>query len=238
MTDSPALDDTALMDALWSLVAERGWQGMTMPELAERAGISLPALRGAVPTKFALLCRHARIVDQAVLEDAGLNPGGSPRDRVFDALMRRIDALQPHRAGLVRFGRELRHDPLLGLALAPVLAASMAWTLESARVPSCGWRGALRVKGLGAVWIATLRAWEEDDTQDLGPTMAGLDRALDKAERVAKLLRLEDVDPAPGPDLAADFTTGAPAGPAAEGAAPGTPATPPPPEAPAAPTLD
>ena len=66
MTDSsaPLPDDAALMDALWSLVAERGWQSTTLPALAERAGIDLPTLRGAVPTKFSLLCRHARLVDQ------------------------------------------------------------------------------------------------------------------------------------------------------------------------------
>ncbi|WP_419898159.1 TetR family transcriptional regulator [Roseomonas sp. USHLN139] len=193
MTDStaPHIDDTALMDALWSLVAERGWQSTTLPALAERAGLDLPTLRGAVPTKFALLCRHARLVDQAVLADAGLNPGGSPRDRLFDSLMRRIDALQPHRAGLVRFGRELRHDPLLSLALAPVLGASMAWMLEGARIESCGLLGTLRVKGLSAVWIATLRAWEKDDSIDLGQTMAALDRALDKAERAARWLKLD-----------------------------------------------
>ncbi|ONG50008.1 TetR family transcriptional regulator [Pseudoroseomonas deserti] len=216
MTDSfaPLPDDAALMDALWSLVAERGWQSTTLPALAERAGIDLPTLRGAVPTKFSLLCRHARLVDQAVLADAGLNPGGSPRDRLFDTLMRRIDALQPHRAGLVRFGRELRHDPLLGLALAPVLGASMAWMLEAARIESCGLLGTLRVQGLGAAWIATLRAWEQDDSVDLGQTMAALDKALDKAERAARWLKLDrDGDQPSGETPAAPPPSSAPASP-------------------------
>lgn len=196
-TTPPSLDDNALMDALWSLVAERGWNGFTLPELAERAGLSLPALRALAPVKFALLCRHARLVDQAVAADAGLNPGGSPRDRIFDALMRRIDALQPHRDGLIRFGRDMRRDPLLSLALAPVLAASMSWMLEAARISACGPAGMLRVKGLSAVWIATLRAWEQDESMDLGPTMAALDRALDKAERVARMIRLDGGEAAP-----------------------------------------
>ncbi|MFB9969084.1 TetR family transcriptional regulator [Pseudoroseomonas cervicalis] len=196
-TTPPAPDDTALMDALWSLVAERGWNGFTLPELAERAGIGLPELRALAPVKFALLCRHARLVDQAVAADAGLNPGGSPRDRIFDALMRRIDALQPHRDGLIRFGRDMRRDPLLSLALAPVLAASMSWMLEAARISACGPAGMLRVKGLSAVWIATLRAWEQDESMDLGPTMAALDRALDKAERVARMIRLDGGEAAP-----------------------------------------
>ncbi|MDJ0388248.1 TetR family transcriptional regulator [Roseomonas sp. E05] len=202
---STAPDDNALMDALWPLVAERGWNGFTFPELAERSGIGLPELRERVPTKFHLLRLHSRLVDKVVLADAALNAGGAPRDRIFDTLMRRIDALQPHRAGLIRFGREMRHDPLLSLALAPVLAASMAWMLEAARINACGVTGMLRVKGLSAVWIATLRAWEQDESMDLGSTMAALDRALDKAERVAHTLRLDAGDapppPAPAPEV-------------------------------------
>ncbi|MCI0752992.1 TetR family transcriptional regulator [Teichococcus vastitatis] len=189
-------DDAKLMDALWPLVAERGWNGFTFPELAERSGQDLTELRGRFPSKFHLLWLHSQTVDQAVLRDAALAGGGTQRDRLFDTLMRRLDALQPHREGLIRFGREVRTDPLLSLALAPVLAASMAWMLEGARINACGPAGMLRVHGLSAVWIATLRAWEQDDSVDLGTTMAALDRALDKAERVARTLRLNEDEPA------------------------------------------
>ncbi|MCQ4162241.1 TetR/AcrR family transcriptional regulator [Roseomonas sp. GC11] len=202
MIETSPPDDNALMDALWSLVAEHGWNGFTLPQLAERAGTSLAALRGVAPAKFALLCRHSRWVDEQVLRDAPTSPSGSPRDQLFDTLMRRLDALQPHREGLLRFGREMRRDPLLSLALAPVLAASMSWMLEAAGIPSCGPAGALRVKGLSVVWIATLRAWEQDETMDLGATMAALDRALDKAERAARLLRLDGAAPPPAPPAA------------------------------------
>jgi len=201
MSDITAPDDNALMDALWPLVAERGWNGFTFPELAERSGIGLAELRQRAPTKYHLLCLHGRLVDKIVLADAATSAGGAPRDRLFDTLMRRIDALQPHRAGLIRFGREMRRDPLLSLALTPALAASMAWMLEAARIGSSGLRGTLRVKGLSAVWLATLRGWEQDESVDLGATMAALDRALDRAERVARTLRLdpEDVPPPPAP---------------------------------------
>lgn len=193
-TQSPIRDE-ALIDALWPLVAELGWNGFGLQDLAGRAGITLEALRGRVPGKFALLCLHARLVDQAVLRDAGLNPNGTPRDLLFDALMRRIDLLQPHRAGILRLGREMRSNPALALALAPVLAGSMAWMLEAARLGACGPAGLLRTKGLVTVWLATLHAWERDDSMDLGPTMAALDRALDKADRAARLLRLGGAQP-------------------------------------------
>jgi ubiquinone biosynthesis protein COQ9 len=194
-TPSP---DTALFDAFWKLVAEQGWQRLTLNALAAEAGLSLAELREKVPHKGALPCLFARAVDQAVLRGTPATSSGTARDRLFDVLMQRIDVLQPHRAGVIRLGKDMRSDPLLALMMAPQLAASMAWMLEAARIDTSGITGALRVKGLCGVWIATLRAWEQDEGADLGHTMAGLDKALDRAEQVARTLRLStDEDPAP-----------------------------------------
>lgn len=190
MSDSTTSPDTALFDAFWKLVAEQGWHRLTLSALADEAGTSLAELRETVSHKGALPCLFARSVDQAVLRGTPATSTGSARDRLFDVLMQRIDVLQPHRAGVIRLGKEMRTDPLLALMLAPQLAASMAWMLEAARIDTSGITGALRVKGLCAVWIATLRAWEQDEGADLGHTMAGLDKALDRAEQVGRTLRL------------------------------------------------
>jgi len=198
MSDSTTSPDTALFDAFWKLVAEQGWHRLTLNAVAAEAGMSLAELREKVPHKGALPCLFARSVDQAVLRGTPATSTGTARDRLFDVLMQRIDVLQPHRDGLIRMGKEMRTDPLLALMLAPQMAASMSWMLEAARIDTSGITGALRVKGLCAVWIATLRAWEQDEGADLGQTMAGLDKALDRAEQVGRTLRLTtDEDTAP-----------------------------------------
>ncbi|MFC0409568.1 TetR family transcriptional regulator [Roseomonas elaeocarpi] len=185
---------TAVLDALWRVVAERGWHGVTFRLIAEESGQPLDALRTRYPTPHALLAAHARAVDAAVLTGTMANQGGTARDRIFDLLMRRFDALAPHREGIVRFQRDLRQHPMLALSLSPMLMASMAWMLEGAEVDTSGLKGAMRVQGLAGVWIAASRAWADDTTVDLGPTMAALDRALDRAEQVARTLRLDDGD--------------------------------------------
>ncbi|MEE3092498.1 MAG: TetR family transcriptional regulator, partial [Pseudomonadota bacterium] len=48
--------------------------------------------------------------------------------------------------------------------------------------------GLLRAKGLLAVWLITERVWLGDDSPDLGPTMAALDRNLRRAEKFATQL--------------------------------------------------
>ena len=56
--------------------------------------------------------------------------------------------------------------------------------------------------GLAGVWLDAGRAWAADDTVDLGPTMSALDRALDRAEQVARTLRLDDGDLSAAPGTA------------------------------------
>lgn len=192
----------ALLDAFWRVVAREGWHGTTFARIAAESGETLADLRGRYPTPVDLLRAHARVVDQAVLE--GTVPGqhgfGSARDRIFDLLMRRLDALAPHREGVLRMQRDLMRDPISALLLSPILMASMAWTLEGAGISTAGVAGALRVQGLAGVWIATARAWEGDESVDLGTTMAALDRALDRAESLARTLRLTDEEAEPPAD--------------------------------------
>jgi hypothetical protein len=61
--------------------------------------------------------------------------------------------------------------------------------LEAAGIPTHRLGGELRVKGLVAVWLWTIRAWRADDSEDLSTTMAALDTALQRAETAAERLR-------------------------------------------------
>ena len=95
---------------------------------------------------------------------------------------------------------------MLALFLGAGMNRSMGWMLEAAGLDAGGPSGALRAKGLGVVWLAGLRAWEKDESEDLSATMAALDRALDQADRVARMLRfapkelMPDADAEPSPD--------------------------------------
>ena len=146
------------------------------------------------------------MVDAAVLAGTVEDLTSTPRDRLFDVLMRRMDALQTDRAGVLRLLHDLPRAPLVAVFLAQRLPGAMAWMLEAAGLDAGGPSGALRAKGLGVVWLAGLRAWEKDESEDLSATMAALDRALDQADRVARMLRfapkelMPDADAEPSPD--------------------------------------
>ena len=196
---SPITSDETLIAALWRVIAAHGWPGLTMRRLADEAVTDTASLRERFPTRIDLLLLHGRMMDQAVLAGTIPGQGGSARDRIFDVLMRRLDAMQPHRSGILRLFEDMRGDPAIALALAPHIGVAMRWMLEAAEIEAKSCQARLLAMGLAGVWLATIRTWARDDSPDMGATMAALDSALDRAERLARplgLLRGEAASPA------------------------------------------
>ena len=173
-----------MVDAALGLAATQGWRDTTLADIAEAAGVSLGDLRRHVGGKTEILLALARRADAATL-DGGKAEGETVRDRVFELVMRRLDALGPHKAGLKAVTRDLPRDPASLLLLGCSTARSMGWLLEAAGVDPRGPLGRLRVKALGAIYLGALRTWFADEGADSGKTMAYLDKALRRAERFA-----------------------------------------------------
>ena len=173
------MDADTILDAALAVAAERGWRHATLSDIAAQAGCGLADVYRHFPSKGAVMRASVARIDAAVLSETGA--GGedeSFRDRLFDLLMRRYDALKPHRAVIEACWRDLRRDPLSGAPLAPALARSMAWMLEAAGAPARRPFDLLRVKLLAGIHLSVMRVWLRDDSEDLGRTMASLDKAL------------------------------------------------------------
>jgi AcrR family transcriptional regulator len=189
--------DQALIAAAFQRAADVGWTRLTIVDAARAAGLSLAEARLRFPGKLALLRRFGAMLDEAALAAAPAE--GPPRDRLFDLLMGRFDAMKPHRSGLHALLRHLPADPVLVVALGCATRRSMRWMLQAAGISTMGLRGELRVRGLVAVWLWALRAFERDATDDLAPTMAALDTALQRAHAAAGWLAGERRAAAPEP---------------------------------------
>jgi len=182
---APAPSDIdRIIDAALACIARQGWRRLSLADIAAEAGLPILGVYRVYSSKPAILCAFFRRVDEAVLAaPLDSEPDERPRDRVFDLLMRRFDALTPYRAALEVLGRELPTDPLAALAAGAGLLRSMRWMLEAAGISGEGLGGVLAVKLTAAVYLATLRVWLRDESPDLAPTMAALDRRLRGIER-------------------------------------------------------
>jgi AcrR family transcriptional regulator len=177
-------DEDRIVDAAMALIAAHGWRAVSLAAVASEAGLPILRVYRLFPSRTAILCGFLRRIDEAVLSTLPEPEAGErPRDRVFDLLMRRFDALQPHRPALERLRRELPFDPLAALAAGGALLGSMRLMLEAAGIPSNGVAGAIAVKLTAAAYVAASQTWARDETPDLAPTMANLDRRLRGIER-------------------------------------------------------
>ena len=118
----------AALDAFLDLIAERGFAAVTLRDVAQAANLGLADLYRLYPDKTALVAAFVARVDAEVLSGTPRqsDPEETARDRLFDTMMRRYDALRPHRAALRAIGGAFRRDPLLMLGLGPALRRSMA----------------------------------------------------------------------------------------------------------------
>lgn len=183
------------VDAALALIAETGWLKLSLHAVAERSGLGLAELYRRYSSKAALLRGFAARIDAAMLaalgpfdaaetgDSAETGGGDAVRDRLFEAVMARLDALAPHKPAMQVLARELPRDPAVAICFAADgLAKALDWTLAAAGLDAAGLQGLLRRKALGAVYLDTLRIWLKDDEPDLARTMAHLDKRLRQAQ--------------------------------------------------------
>ncbi len=175
-----------LIAAALSLATERGWRRLGMAEIAEAAGLSLAETYAIARSKHAILAALRRQVDETMLA-SGVVAGDSPRDRLFDVLMRRFEALRPYRAGLRTILRDSVGSPAL-LGILPGLLRSMGWTLTAAGLPASGCRGRIARRIVGAIYVSLMPAFFRDESRDLGATMVALDKRLRQVEAIFSTL--------------------------------------------------
>jgi AcrR family transcriptional regulator len=177
-----------IIEALMALLAEKPIERIGLAEIAERAGVSLADLHGEFASPLAVLAAHVKELDRAVL--AAADPDmeqESPRERLFDVLMRRLDLLAPHREAVRSLVRSARTNPPLALALNAMAVRSMQWMLTAAGIGASGPKGMVRAQGMALLFANVLRTWVDDD-DDQTRTLAALDRELARGQRFAGLL--------------------------------------------------
>ena len=182
---SAAFDDDVLQTA-WKLVAEDGWRELSFVELAARTGKPLPDIYVRFPTRRHLLFELGKRADREMLAvDRSELAELSPRERLFELLMRRFDALLPFREGLRRAGREAGFDPGLLMLASCNIDRMTRWALDAAGVRMNEPLATAGRQALALAYASVFRVWLQDETEDRSRTLAELDKRLQQLDRLA-----------------------------------------------------
>lgn len=171
--------------ALLELAAERGWRSVSLVDVARQGAIPLGDLHAEFRTKWDILSRFLDGLDAAQMTGDLPDPEASLRDSLFEVMMRRFEAMRPHRLAVRAILTDAACDPFLWPGGAKRILGSAALMLEAAGVSTSGIRGRIKVKGLAGVYLVVLRTWLADDSDGMDRTMAALDRALGRVESLA-----------------------------------------------------
>lgn len=153
---------TALLD----LAADRPWRDITLLEVARHAGLDLTELYGCVQSKTTLLATVSRDLDKAALRTSAKG-SEDIHDRLFDAIMARVEAMEPHRVALTKIAREA--GPYVALHF-PATARAL---LEAAGLEATP----PRLAGMVVTWARVAQVWRDDEGA-LNRTMSEIDKRL------------------------------------------------------------
>lgn len=177
-----------IIDALMALLAVKPLAEIGLADVAEAADLPIAVLRENFDGKIGILAAFSRRIDLAVLAGGAPDMSVEPRDRLFEAEMRRFDALRPYKVALDGLAHSARRDLELARALRRLAAGGQKWTLVAAGIHHGGIMGRIAIEGAVLVYLETMRTWLDDDDEDSARTMATLDRALRRGERAMRFL--------------------------------------------------
>jgi AcrR family transcriptional regulator len=178
-----------IVAAFLTLLADSSFEEIGLGDVAAAAAVSLAQLRDEFASTFAILQAHIKAVDRAVLAEDVSDMAEEPaRERLFDVLMRRLEHLAPHRAAIGSLLRSARRNPPLALALNATARRSQQWMLTAAGIGAAGPRGMVRAQATAMMFASVLPVWIDDDDPGQARTMAALDRALGRGQRLAGFL--------------------------------------------------
>lgn len=175
--------ETRLAEAALRLLTKQEWGKLTLAAVARAARLPLSDVFSVIPTKAAL----PRIILHVLAKETARrhrvdSRSGDPRERVFDATMRFFDVQEVHAPALKKLYRALQHDPLavFGLRNTVLELAGEFLALAEADVGSSS---CVQGTVFAGILIRAVFAWRDDD-DEMGKTMAQLDRDLRRAERL------------------------------------------------------
>ncbi|WP_417671940.1 TetR/AcrR family transcriptional regulator [Roseibium sp.] len=172
-----------ILKTFLDLLGDQSYAEVSLPLLAEKAGVKLSDLRASYSSKTALVAAFAEMIDRAVLDERDEDMEDQPaRDRLFDVLMTRIDHLAPYKRAVQALHDAVREDPALAMDFNPIAVRSQKWMLAAAGAEISGFKGKAVAQGLAVAFARVVDTWLKEDDEGMPRTMARLDKELDKGE--------------------------------------------------------
>ena len=180
-----------LIQAALRTAEEGNWRTTTVADLARTADVDPETAEARFSGRDDVLDALARQTDERVIAalDEEDFAAASPKERLLEALMCRLDVLAPHRSAFREFGSQALRCPNTAARTFGRIQTSMGNVLDAAGLAGGEFERAVRATALAYVWIRTCRWWLLDEEErGLDSVFAMLDQELSRIESLARCL--------------------------------------------------
>lgn len=188
----PAAGDTAdlrrrIVDHAMDRAAEGGWEQLSLRHLADDLGLSLDILAQHFRDQDAIADAWFQRAWQAMLapqEDGFFERPA--RERLAEVMLRWFDALAPYRRVTAQMicAKLWYAHPHHYVPMVFNLSRTIQWVREAAGLHAGGRRRQIEEIGLTALFLAVLRVWCRDESDDQARTRAYLEKRLGCADKL------------------------------------------------------
>lgn len=183
MEQSKLCKDHAL-DQAFELIALIGWQSFSLNELAGKLNLPLVEIYSIFHDKISVVLMFLERVDMTVLSQLDREDFNEPRrERLFELLMCRIEALTPYKKSLRFLMNGVVSDPLILMKIMPKFIDSFRLMLEISGYNVQGLKGYLKIGSLAVLYYGLTSDWINDDTIDQVKIMAAIDNIISRVEK-------------------------------------------------------
>lgn len=173
--------EKGVMAAL-ELAADRPWSALTLSDIAAASGLSLTDFHGIASVESLAEAVEAHFDKAMSSED--IDAEETPRERLFDVIMLRFEAMEAHRQGVLSLMKYREASPLRLAKLLVARKASADWALVSAGLDGSDQAVPRDVRAVAIAYAMAQaeRAWRKETDPGFARTMSKLDEELRKLE--------------------------------------------------------
>lgn len=173
-----------ILQTLFTLTLEKGWKAVSIEEVATALDISLADLTFILPSKEQAFHVWAELTENELLEHLPAESIASypEKERVMEILLTKVELMTPFKSFLTYLRSNFLAQTEMSLPFALAEMSSLDRILDHYDFKGATLINEMKRKGLFGIYLLTLDTWLQDDTEDLGPTLAKLDKLLTKGE--------------------------------------------------------
>ena len=178
---------TSYIKLAFKLIEEKGWNDFSLEKLAKEKSIKMEDLNFFFKDETKLIESFSEMIDEQVIKEVDLNEfnENSVKDNIFELIMIRFEKLSPYKKSLDILLKQLRSKPKTLKKLAKKIFNSLDLFLEISNAKSNYVFDFLKLNIMFIIYGYTFKIWLEDDSEDMGKTMAEVDKWLSEAEGYA-----------------------------------------------------